>query len=209
MSKQTNKQKHFLGCYYVTIWDILYVMAVAFIIVGIMRVFTPYADKKVVTLPIKAQAAELSKKITLISPLASSPTPEITDTPIPSEPWDQFVIAAQKISKIYNYPPQVVIAQAALESHRGDSFYARTRNNYLGIGAYDVDPDNAYAFENVEQCVIEYMQLVRKNFPEAWSNRDNAEKLLKLLEDNSKGNYYASDPDYVSKVMQQAEWEMY
>ena len=100
----------------------------------------------------------------------------------------------------------MVIAQAAVESHRGDSYFARMRNNYLGIGAFDTNPDNAYQFENVEQCVISYMELVRKNFPEAWDSRDDPEKLLTLLKYNSNGTMYATDPDYISKVMNQPEW---
>lgn len=125
----------------------------------------------------------------------------------PASKWEEFVAASYKVSEIYNYPVNVVLAQGALESARGTSKYAVERNNFLGIGAYDWNPDSAFTFENPEQCVVEYMRIIRKNFPEAWDNRDNPEQLLKLLKHNSKGNMYATDPDYVSKVMSMNEWK--
>lgn len=134
-------------------------------------------------------------------------TPAALPYVAPSERWASFITSAKKIAEIYNYPANVVIAQAALESGHGTSEYAVLRNNYIGIGAFDSNPDDAFWFENQEQCLIEYMRTIRRNFPDAWDSRDNPEKLLRLLKDNSRGNYYASDPDYIAKVMSQPEWE--
>lgn len=128
-------------------------------------------------------------------------------TPESEYQWSDFVAAAEKVSEIYNFPSQVVLAQGALESSRGTSTFAKERNNFLGIGAYDSDPNQAFHFENPEQCVVEYMRLIRKNFPEAWANRENPEELLKKLKVNSKGNMYATDPNYVEKVMSMNEWK--
>jgi flagellum-specific peptidoglycan hydrolase FlgJ len=147
-------------------------------------------------------AVQITPKPTVITP---TQTPEPTET-VHTTNWENFKMAAHRIARIYNYPANVVIAQAALESSYGSSEYAVMRNNYIGIGAVDSDPDEAFTFENDEQCVIEYMRLVRHNFPEAWDSRNNPDKLINLLESNDRGNYYASDPDYVSKVESMPEW---
>lgn len=131
----------------------------------------------------------------------SAPTP----APLTNK-WEEFVQAVDKVAPMYNFPKNVVLAQGALESARGTSKFAVERNNFLGIGAFDHNPSLANEFENAEQCVIEYMRLVRKNFPEAWENRDNPEKLLKLLVKNSRGKKYATDTAYVSKVSSMEEW---
>lgn len=131
---------------------------------------------------------------------------DLSDSP---EGWDEFVIAVEKVAPIYNFPKNVVLAQGALESARGTSTFAQERNNYLGIGAFDSNPDNAFSFENAEQCVIAYMVMLQRNFPDAWEQRENPEALLKALKVNSKGNYYASDPNYVNKVMSMNEWKQY
>jgi hypothetical protein len=140
-----------------------------------------------------------AQEVTVIEP---TPTPE----PEPTTEWEAFVQAATKVSKIYNYPANVVIAQGALESARGNSNFCKTRHNCLGIGAYDSDPNQAYVFENYEQSVVEYMRIIRKNFPEAWAQRENPEALLKALKVNSNGKMYATDEKYVEKVMSMREW---
>ena len=124
----------------------------------------------------------------------------------PSSSWDEFVQAVEKVAPMYNFPKNVVLAQGALESARGNSTFAQERNNYLGIGAFDSNPDQAYTFENAEQCVIEYMRIIRKNFPEAWANRDNPEQLLYHLKHNKAGKMYATDPNYIVKVQGMKEW---
>lgn len=124
----------------------------------------------------------------------------------PAEGWDGFVQAVNKVAPMYDFPPNVVLAQGALESARGKSTFAKERNNYLGIGAYDADPNQAFRFENSEQCVIQYMQIIKRNFPEAWANRDNPEELLKALKSGKK--VYATDPEYVNKVMSMKEWSL-
>lgn len=138
-------------------------------------------------------------------------TPSATPTPTQQETqdWEAFKKAAVLISKIYNYPANVVIAQCALESKHGTSEFARERNNYCGIGAVDDDPNQAYRFENQEQMLIYYMNMIKNNFGDTWDYRDNAETLLYKLENNSAGVVYASDPRYVSKVMNQQEWRQY
>lgn len=120
--------------------------------------------------------------------------------------WGEFVHAVDVIAPMYGYPKNVVLAQGALESSRGRSKFSNDRNNFLGIGAYDSDPEQAFHFENSEQCVIAYMQLIKKMFPDAWAERENPEALLKALKRNSRGVMYATDPKYVEKVMSMKEW---
>lgn len=141
-------------------------------------------------------------------PSAGQTLPSPTPSPliVPGDNWDEFVAAVDKVAPIYSFPKNVVLAQAALESARGSSRYAVERNNFLGINAVDSNPNLAYTFENPEQCVVEYMRIIRKNFPEAWANRDNPEALLKHLKINKQGMMYATDPMYVNKVMSMKEW---
>lgn len=137
----------------------------------------------------------------------ASELPEELELP-PTPGWEGFVKAAHKVSKIYNFPVNVVLAQGALESARGNSRYAIERNNYLGINAVDSNPNLAYTFENSEQCVIEWARIIKKNFPQAWANRDNPEKFLYHLKHNDRGNMYATDVNYINKVTSMAEWNI-
>lgn len=129
-----------------------------------------------------------------------------TVIPLPtSTSWEDFKTTAKSIAKIYGYPSNLLISQAALESGHGTSNFALTRFNYFGIGAYG-GADEAFVYENSAQSIIDYIYVIKNNFPEAWSNRDNPEAALNLLESNSYGRQYATDPDYVSKVMSEPEW---
>jgi flagellum-specific peptidoglycan hydrolase FlgJ len=80
---------------------------------------------------------------------------------------------ASKLAPLYNFPAKVIIAQMALESNRGKSTFCKERNNCFGIGAFTSNPEKAYTFENKAQCIIEYMRLIQKNFPDAYGSRSN------------------------------------
>lgn len=145
----------------------------------------------------------------LVSPIAvtTTPKPKAKPTSIPStDRWEEFKRSAREVAKIYNYPANVIIAQCALESARGTSNFAIDRNNFCGIGAVDWDPDQAFKFENAADCVIEYIHIIRRNFPEAYLNKEDPNKVLYLLKHNSRGVVYATDPDYISKVTSMPEW---
>lgn len=163
--------------------------------------------------PQKAYAVEPSISISVpegvveIAQVASTSAGQTLPTPTPSVSWNEFVEAVDKVAPMYHFPKNVVLAQGALESGRGSSNFAIERNNYLGIGAFDSDPSQAFHYENAEQCVVEYMRLIKKNFPEAWANRDNPDQLLYHLKHNKKGNMYATDPNYIAKVKSMQEWE--
>lgn len=149
----------------------------------------------------------------MISPLSFTWTvyaEEIGDqklTPAEAQDWESMKAMARKLAPLYDYPANVIIAQMALESQRGTSRFCRERNNCLGIGAYDSNPDAAFSFDNKEQGIIEYMRLVKTRFPEAYAHRNNPEQLVNLLENNSMGRKYATDSAYVTKLMSLPEWK--
>lgn len=147
------------------------------------------------------KAAELISPV----PIGFVPSPVPTTIPQPSK-WLEFKQAAQKVAQIYNFPINVVLAQGALESAHGTSNYCVTRNNCLGIGAVDWNPDQAYTYENMEQSIVEYMRLIRKNFPQAWEARSNPDMVIFRLKINRDGLQYATDANYIDKVKSMPEW---
>jgi len=164
-----------------------------------VKLISPMAE------PEKVYASELNIRVS--KPVSETVEPTRTGGTTPNQDWDDFVIAVHKVAPMYNFPENVVLAQGALESAHGNSHFAKTRNNFLGIGAFDSNPNDAYTFENPEQCVIEYMRTIKRNFPEAWAQRDNSEKLLSLIVSNSYGRKYATDPNYIAKVKSMKEWK--
>lgn len=130
---------------------------------------------------------------------------DVWNTP-PSAGWDGFKDAARQLAPLYDYPLSVLLSQAALESNRGNSDFARNRHNWFGIGAYDNDPNLAFHYDNDAQCIIEYMRLVKQNFPEAYAARHNPDQMVHLLESNNDGIQYATDPAYVAKLEALPEW---
>lgn len=120
--------------------------------------------------------------------------------------WERLKHAIRNISQYYHINPKLGIAQAALESARGTSEYCIQRNNCFGIAAYTDNPDAAWYFNSIEEGVIEYYRLQRNNFPEAWAAKDDPAQMLQLLENNSDGLMYATDPDYVYLIESMPEW---
>lgn len=137
---------------------------------------------------------------------AETARPILIPTPTSTDSWNVFKEEAHSIAKIYGYPANLLIAQAALESAHGTSSFAINRYNYFGIGAYDAEPNLAFQYENPAQSIIDYIYVVKNNFPEAWENRSNPSLMLRLLENNSQGKQYASDPRYAYKVESTPEW---
>lgn len=64
----------------------------------------------------------------------------------------------------YGMNALLVYAIAILESGNGQSQYARQRNNLFGIAAYDSNPDAAYSFPSVDQCIREEMGIVLRGY---------------------------------------------
>lgn len=95
------------------------------------------------------------------------------------------------------YHGETVARQKALESAFGTSQFARERHNYGGIGAYDRDPNQAFQFASPQEYFDYYDKMVQKRFPDAYKVRNDPQQYVTALK---KGNY-ASDPDYVWKVL--------
>lgn len=98
----------------------------------------------------------------------------------------------------YGVNALMVFAQACLESAYGTSNYARTRNNLFGLGAYDSNPDNAYSFSSVYECLKLQMGYYLRNYFYADSS------LFFGAHYGNKGSgvsvKYASDPYYGLKI---------
>lgn len=109
---------------------------------------------------------------------------------------------AQKLSVEYGIPWETVVAQGILESGAGTSEYARERNNFFGIGAFDANPDNAYSFATPEEGWRGYYQ----NIVDTPTYRNHGVFQGNTVTDPYayaqaiKDAGYATDPDYVSKV---------
>lgn len=98
----------------------------------------------------------------------------------------------------YGVNALMVFAQACLESNYGTSYYAKSRNNLFGLGAYDSNPDNAFSFESVYECLELQMGYYLRNYFYANSS------LFFGAHYGNKGSgisvKYASDPYYGQKI---------
>jgi hypothetical protein len=109
---------------------------------------------------------------------------------------------AESLSIKYGIPWETVVAQGILESASGTSKFAKERNNFFGIGAFDSNPDNAYSYPTPKEGWEGYY----KNIVQTSVYRDNGvfqEPTItdpyKYLEAIKKAGY-ATDPKYVDKV---------
>ncbi|MDO4528053.1 MAG: glucosaminidase domain-containing protein [bacterium] len=114
---------------------------------------------------------------------------------------------AVTLSTNYGIPWETVMAQGILESASGSSNFARERNNFFGIGAYDSNPENAFSYATPQEGWEGYY----KNIVNTSVYRENG-----VFSRNSphgdtvidpiayakaiKAAGYATDPDYVSKL---------
>ena len=64
----------------------------------------------------------------------------------------------------YGMNALLVFALGCLESGNGRSDYAMNRNNLFGIAAYDTNPNAAYSFPSVSQCIKEEMGIFLRSF---------------------------------------------
>jgi flagellum-specific peptidoglycan hydrolase FlgJ len=117
--------------------------------------------------------------------------------------------------------PEVVIAQAVLESGWGGSELTKVANNYFGMkagttwkGKTVIMPTQEFingswvtvdakwqAFDSAEDCFAEYEKFIseRPHFADALQHSNNPEEYVKALVDGDLK--YATDPSYVSKIM--------
>ena len=130
----------------------------------------------------------------------SVPTPTSTPVPNPNTLWESFTNLIREEAGLRGYNPDVLIKQKALESAFGTSNFARERNNFGGIGAYTQNPENAFRYESPQDYLQAYFDLIEDRFPQAYENRADPKKYLEGLLNGTHGAY-ATDPNYVSKVL--------
>lgn len=120
-----------------------------------------------------------------------------------AEDWKEFTRMVKAIAPIYDYPPNVVLSQAALESARGTSRWATERNNYFGYTCYDGREEQSCSwFASPYEGIIEYFRLIKNKYPKAYAVRHNPELMIQEI----KNGGYATDPLYVQKVKSMPEW---
>ena len=113
--------------------------------------------------------------------------------------WEDFAKMVKDEGDKRGYSGETLVRQKALESGFGESKFAKERNNYGGIGAYDANPNNAFKYKDPKHYLESYFDLIEKDprYQEAYKNRKDPKKYLMGLK---KGGY-ASDPDYVEKIL--------
>lgn len=119
--------------------------------------------------------------------------------------WDTFVEQVKALAPVYDYPVNVVLAQAALESGHGSSGFAKERHNYFGFKCYDGREQEMCAyFSTPAESAIEYMRLIKYSprYAKAYAVRNNPDQ---MIEEISKAGY-ATDPNYAAKVKSMKEW---
>lgn len=135
-----------------------------------------------------------------------------SNTSISKQPygWDQFKEEASQIAKSRNYPAAVLLGQAALETGRGTSNFAKKRNNYFGYKAYDSNPDAASTYKTPSDSINAYIDLIQKSpiYKRAWSQYQIDQNPVNLIH-NIKASGYATDPNYIQKVMTTPEFQQY
>lgn len=93
-------------------------------------------------------------------------------------------------SKRSGLNPIYIFAHASVESGFGNSYLARTRNNYFGIAAYDSNPDASYRMGNtIDEGLINGAVWIKKNY------YDDGNTTLSEMKET-----YASDPKWARNI---------
>lgn len=124
--------------------------------------------------------------------------------------WNDFINIVKDEAVRRGYPVSVALGQAALESSRGQSNYARNRNNFYGYQAYDSNPDMAKAYKNPRESVADYISLIQTNpiYKNAWGQYQKDRNETALVQNLHKAGY-ATDPNYAWKVTNTPEFKQY
>lgn len=117
--------------------------------------------------------------------------------------WESLKQEAVKIFQKYGIPPAVGMSQMALESGRGTSNRSRTQNNLFGYMVYsDNAPGKTYSspLESIE----DYAKLISQDprYKEAMKHNDDPVRMVQEI----KKAGYATDPDYVTKLINMPEF---
>lgn len=121
-------------------------------------------------------------------------------SPLQSAFVDRYHSIAIRLGKEYGIPWETAMAQGILESASGTSPFARERNNFFGIGAYDSNPDNARHYPTPSLGWRGYFSNIHKTKVYAKHGALNHpnDPYAYLAAIKSAG--YATDPKYIAKV---------
>ncbi len=110
-----------------------------------------------------------------------------------------YATAAPMLTKEYGIPWEAVMAQGMLESAYGQSQYARERNNFFGIGAFDSNPDNAFRYATPEEGWRGYADNIVSTPTYRQHGAFNFTTDPKGYIEAIKAAGYATDPEYITK----------
>ncbi|MGC4019354.1 MAG: S-layer homology domain-containing protein [Muricomes sp.] len=99
----------------------------------------------------------------------------------------------------YGVNALLIAGIAGNESAWGKSDYARQRNNLFGLAAIDSNPDNAYSFSSVSNCIKDFAETYMSTW---WLNPSNWRYFGGFVGDKGSGINvkYASDPYWGEKA---------
>lgn len=144
------------------------------------------------------------------SPTLTPPSmPMPTKTPQRTYDWNELQDYFANQATELGYDPGTLVSQKALESQRGQSNFAKDRNNFGGIGAYDSDPNQALTFKDVSDYMQYYNKMIQNNFPNAYNVRDNPDSYIQELLKGGEKGVYATDPEYEWKIKNTPEYKKY
>ena len=115
---------------------------------------------------------------------------------------DQYHAIAENLSVEFGIPWETVMAQGILESASGTSFFARDRNNFFGIGAFDSNPNNAFSYATPEEGWRGYYEDIKKTATYRNHGVFEGEAITNpyVYAQRIKDAGYATDPNYVAKL---------
>ena len=122
-----------------------------------------------------------------------------------SSDWNNLVSQAIPIAKSYGINPAVMVGQMALESGRGSSNFAKTRNNLFGYQAYNSNPNMAKVYQNPQQSMLDYARLITSSPRYQGAAGLYSDPVGQLTAIRNAG--YATDPNYVQKVTSLPEFQ--
>lgn len=132
--------------------------------------------------------------------------------------WSQFVDRAKAIAQKNDFPVQVLLGQAALETGRDPN--KAPGNNWFGIkgsgpagsqnlatqeagtnGMYKTNA-NFRAYQSPDDSIQDYINLIKTQYPQAYAFKNNPQAMIQAIHQGG----YATDPNYANKVMSTPEF---
>lgn len=113
---------------------------------------------------------------------------------------DQYHNIAIQLGAEYGIPWEAVMAQGILESGAGTSRFARERNNFFGIGAFDSNPDHAFSYASPAEGWKGYFENIRKTKTYSAHGAFNYANDPYGYMEAIMAAGYGTDPNYIAKI---------